>query len=52
MYCTLCCTYDPLAGFVSNLLVNVLVFSIMVIGFNMDNQLNRMKLQFPEAFVV
>ncbi len=36
----------------SDRLVDVLVFNAMAIGFNMDNQLQRMKLQFPEAFFV
>ncbi len=45
-------TMDELLTADTTQLVNVLVFSIMAIGFNMDNQLNRMKLQFPEAFVV
>jgi DNA-binding NarL/FixJ family response regulator len=33
-------------------LVDILVFNAMAIGFNMDNQLQRMKLQFPEAFII
>lgn len=45
-------TMDELLRADTSQLVNVLVFNVMAIGFNMDNQLNRMKLQFPEAFMV
>jgi DNA-binding NarL/FixJ family response regulator len=45
-------TMEELLSIDTEQLVNVLVFSVMAIGFNMDNQLNRIKLQFPEAFMV
>jgi len=45
-------TMDELLSVNTEQLVNVLMFNVMAIGFNMDNQLNRIKLQFPEAFMV
>jgi len=41
-----------LAHIDSTRLVDILVFNAMAIGFNMDNQLQRIKIQFPEAFII
>ncbi|HQL33511.1 MAG TPA: LuxR C-terminal-related transcriptional regulator [Treponemataceae bacterium] len=45
-------TMDELAALDSSRLVDYLAFTATALGFNLDNQLKRMKLQFPEACLV